>query len=70
LGISAEIEREEFDERDLNRFKNGLEWVNAFYIRNGRNINSALDSMNEVLKWRKKFSANGKLLFRKNIRIS
>jgi hypothetical protein len=55
-----EIERNEFDERDLSRIRDGLEWLNAFYTRNGRSMDLALGNLVEVLKWRKEFSANGK----------
>lgn len=57
--IKAKVENGDYHPKDVERVRKDNEWMKAFWKHGEDEHSRAVDVMNEVLDWRKKFGANG-----------
>jgi hypothetical protein len=55
----ASIDKGDYHPIDLERITTGTDWIRAMYKHSQENNDRTVNTINEVLCWRKDFMANG-----------
>jgi hypothetical protein len=60
--IIAKVQNGSYHDADVERIKAGTDWIRACYKHSSDSADRTLNTIDEVLTWRKEFEANGKRL--------